>query len=103
MGGGRRDSNFMASYLDTLNEEQRKFVLHEPGSPNLLLAGAGSGKTHAAKTRVMHLITNGVESRRICVLTFTNKAANEINERVIKATNINPDLAPTMSTITPSL
>jgi DNA helicase-2/ATP-dependent DNA helicase PcrA len=89
----------MASYLDTLNEEQRKFVLHEPGSPNLLLAGAGSGKTHAAKTRVMHLITNGVESRRICVLTFTNKAANEINERVIKATNINPDLAPTMSTI----
>ena len=99
MGGGRRDSNFMASYLDTLNEEQRKFVLHEPGSPNLLLAGAGSGKTHAAKTRVMHLITNGVESRRICVLTFTNKAANEINERVIKATNINPDLAPTMSTI----
>lgn len=65
-----------------LNPEQQKAVLHNEG-PLLILAGAGSGKTTVLVARTGRLINEGVASaQHICVLTFTNKAARELKERV---------------------
>jgi DNA helicase-2/ATP-dependent DNA helicase PcrA len=69
-------------FLENLNPEQRAAVLHVEG-PLLILAGAGSGKTTVLVNRTGRLIAvNGVHSTRICVLTFTNKAATELKHRV---------------------
>jgi DNA helicase II / ATP-dependent DNA helicase PcrA len=73
----------MDKILDNLNENQRKAVLSVSGA-NLVIAGAGSGKTAVLTKRVAYLIREGVIPGRILCLTFTNKAAGEMNVRVKK-------------------
>lgn len=73
----------MIDYLQGLNDRQREAVLHKDG-PIMIVAGAGSGKTKVLTTRVIHLMANGVDAFNILALTFTNKAAKEMKERVEK-------------------
>jgi len=77
-----------ASYLDTLNAEQRRAVEHgvdansHVGRPLLVIAGAGSGKTNTLAHRVAHLIVHGADPRRILLMTFSRRAAGEMAQRV---------------------
>ncbi|MEY4628298.1 MAG: hypothetical protein RLZZ595_624 [Bacteroidota bacterium] len=73
----------MFNYLNELNPQQREAVMHVDG-PLMIIAGAGSGKTKVLTTRIAHLMANGIDSFRILALTFTNKAAKEMKERVGK-------------------
>jgi DNA helicase-2/ATP-dependent DNA helicase PcrA len=74
----------MRDYLDELNEPQKEAVLHKDG-PIMIVAGAGSGKTKVLTTRIAHLMSQGVDAFNILALTFTNKAAKEMKERVERA------------------
>ncbi|KAF5391670.1 hypothetical protein D9757_002375 [Collybiopsis confluens] len=75
----------MASYLDTLNSAQLKAVKHSPQIPLQILAGPGSGKTKVLTSRIAHLILHhALPPSAICAVTFTNKAANEMKERLTK-------------------
>lgn len=71
----------MQDYKKGLNERQKEAVLHIQG-PIMIIAGAGSGKTKVLTTRIAHLMASGVDSFNILALTFTNKAAREMKERV---------------------
>jgi DNA helicase II / ATP-dependent DNA helicase PcrA len=70
-------------YLKDLNEAQRKAVEYL-GGPMMVIAGAGSGKTRVLTYKVAHLIESGLDPFRILALTFTNKAAREMKERVVQ-------------------
>tara|TARA_B100000959_G_scaffold231050_1_gene247365 strand:+ start:259 stop:2478 length:2220 start_codon:yes stop_codon:yes gene_type:complete len=70
-------------YLDNLNSNQKEAVIHENG-PCLVIAGAGSGKTRVLTYRIAHLIKNGIDPYSILALTFTNKAAKEMKNRIEK-------------------
>ena len=68
-------------YLDSLNDKQKEAVIATEG-PLLIIAGAGAGKTKTLTYRILHLIQKGVDPRKILSITFTNKAAAEMRERV---------------------
>jgi DNA helicase-2/ATP-dependent DNA helicase PcrA len=74
----------MSNYLNELNEPQREAVIHKEG-PIMIVAGAGSGKTKVLTTRIAHLMSHHkIDAFNILALTFTNKAAAEMKERVEK-------------------
>ncbi len=68
-------------YLNSLNKEQKEAVLYTEG-PVCIVAGAGAGKTKTVTYRIFHLINQGVYPENILAITFTNKAAKEMKERV---------------------
>lgn len=71
----------LMKHLDHLNDMQREAALHKEG-PILIIAGAGTGKTNTLTHRILNLIKEGVAPERILAITFTNKAAKEMLDRV---------------------
>lgn len=70
--------------LASANDEQQEAIKHQEG-PCMIIAGPGSGKTSTVVSRTQYMILNGVDPSQICLFTFTNKAANEMKERVKSA------------------
>jgi DNA helicase-2/ATP-dependent DNA helicase PcrA len=76
-----RSTTIHIDYAAELNEQQHAAVTAQPG-PQLIIAGAGSGKTRTLTYRVAYLLENGIDPRNILLLTFTNKAARQMLDRV---------------------
>ncbi len=85
------------SFINELNKEQLKAVENTEG-PNMVIAGAGSGKTRVLTYRIAHMIKNGIDPFNIMALTFTNKAAREMTNRISNIIGNNEALNITMGT-----